>query len=85
MRVVVEPVEETLAHVLVDEGVVDDVVAPLLELCGIGQFAVDEQIGHLEVARLLGELLDRVTAVPEDSGLAVEFGDGALGGSGGAE
>ena len=44
---------------------------------GGGELAVDEQVGDLEVGRLLGQLLDRVAAVAQDAGLAVELGDGA--------
>ncbi len=77
--VVVEALHEPLPHVLVDERVVRDVIAPLLELGGVGELAEDEEVGHLEVARVLGELLDRITAVAQDAGLAVELGDRALG------
>ena len=58
--VVVEALQEPLAHVLVDVGVIRDVVRPLVELVGGGQLAEDQQVGHLEVGGLLGELLDRV-------------------------
>ena len=44
--------------------------------CGLRrQLAVDEQVGDLEVGRLLGELLDRVAAVLEDALVAVDVGD----------
>ena len=39
------------------------------------QLAVDEQVGDLEVGRLLGELLDRVAAVLEDALVAVDVRD----------
>ena len=78
--VVVEPVHEALAHVLVDERVVGDVVGPLLELRLVGQLAVEDEVGDLEVRRVLGELLDRVAAVAQDAGVAVEVRDlGAAG------
>ena len=48
----------------------------------VGQLAVDQQVGDLEVGRLLGQLLDRVAAVAQDAGVAVELGDGRLGGRG---
>ena len=73
--VVVEALEEALAHVLVDERVVGDLVAPRLELRRGRQLAVEEQVGDLEVGRLLGQLLDRVAAVAQDAGVAVEVGD----------
>ena len=73
--VVAEPLEQELLDVLVDEGVVGDVEDPALEL-GLGrQLAEDEQVGDLEVARVLAQLLDRVAAVLEDPRLAVDEGD----------
>jgi hypothetical protein len=74
--VVVEALHEPLAHVLVDEGVVGDLVPPLLVLVGVGQLAVDEEVGDLEVGRVLGQLLDRVAAVAQDAGVTIELGDG---------
>jgi len=72
--VVAEGLEQVL-DVLVDESVVDDVELPALEL-GLGrELAEDEQVGDLEVARALAELLDRVAAVLEDPLLAVDEGD----------
>jgi hypothetical protein len=59
----------------VHERVDGDLADPFLELLGRRQVAVDEQIGDLEIGRLLGELLDRVAAVLEDAVLAVEVGD----------
>ena len=51
--------------------------------CGVGrQLAEDEQVGDLEVARLLAELLDRVAPVLEDPGLAVDVGDRRAAGGG---
>ena len=59
MGVVVEALQEPLADVLVNERVVRDLVAPLLEL-GLGrELAVEQQVGDLEVCRGLGQLLDR--------------------------
>ena len=46
-----------------------------LELRRGRQLAVDEQVGDLEVRRVLGELLDRVAAVLEDAVRAVEVRD----------
>ncbi len=76
MSVVVEPLEKALAHVLVDERVVRDVLGPHLVLFGGRELAVDQQVGDLEVGRLFGELLDRIAAVSEDALLAVDVGDG---------
>ena len=41
-----------------------------------GQLAVDQQVRALEVGGLLGELIDRVTAVAQDALVAVDVGDG---------
>ena len=54
-----------------------------LSSCSVGrQFAVDQQVADLDERRLLGELLDRVAAVAQDARVAVDVGDGALGGGG---
>ena len=65
--VVVEALEEPLADVLVDERVVRDLVAPGLELGSRRQLAVQQEVGHLQVGRALGQLLDRVAAVAQDA------------------
>ena len=82
VRVVVEAVDEPLAHVLVDERVAGDVALPLGQLRAVGQLTVEQQVGHLQVGALLGELLDRVAAVAQDAVVAVEVGDRALAGRG---
>ena len=51
-------------------------------LLGGRQLAVDEQVGDLEVGGLLGQLLDRVAAVAQDAGVAVDLGDRAARGRG---
>jgi hypothetical protein len=75
VRVVAEPLHELL-DVLVDEGVDGDEVIPLVQLLLRGQLAVDEQVGDLEVAGLLGQLLDRVAAVLQDALVAIDVGNG---------
>ena len=72
--VVAEALDELL-DVLVDEGVVGDLVDPLVQLVLRGQLAVDQEVGDLEVGRLLAQLVDRVAAVLEHPGLAVDVGD----------
>ena len=74
MRVVAEALHEA-ADVLVHERVDRDLVRPLVELLLVRQLAVDQEIRHLEVRRVLGELLDRIPAVLQDAGLAVQIGD----------
>src|SRR5262249_40692587 len=68
--------------VLVAVGVVGDVEAPAVELRLRRQLAEDQQVGDLEKARALAELLDRVAAVFEDSRLAVDEGDRRAAGGG---
>ena len=75
MGVVVEAVDEPLAHVLVDVRVMGDLVTPRRELLSGRQLAVQQQVRHLEIGRLLGELLDRVAAITQNSGAAIEVGD----------
>ena len=77
--VVAEALDELL-DVLVDEGVVGDLEDPLVELLAGGQLAVDEEVGDLEVAGVLAELLDRIAAVLQHAGLAVDVGDRAAAG-----
>ena len=74
--VVVEAAEEVLLR-LVHHRVMRDLVLEIRELRLVGQLAVDQQVGHLEEARLLGQLLDRVAAVEQDALVAVDEGDGA--------
>jgi hypothetical protein len=78
--VVAEALDELL-DVLVHEGVVGDVVDPPFELLLGGELAEDEQVGHLEIGRLLAQLLDRNPPVLEDPRLAVDVGDRRAAGS----
>ena len=70
VSVVVEPIQEFLDG-LVDKRMVRDVVGPLIELRAIGQFTVQNQIGGLEVSAFLGQLLDGISAVPQDAFVTV--------------
>ena len=83
--VVVETFEESLAHVLVNEGVIRDVLSPLIGLLLVRQLTVEEQVGHFEVGRLLGQLLDGVSAIAQDAGVTIEVGHRAFGGRRGHE
>ena len=78
VRITREPVEEPL-EILVQESVPLDLGGERLKLLGRREFAVDQQVAHLDEVRLLGELLDRVSAVAQDAGIPVDVGDGALG------
>ena len=72
------------AEVLVQEAVAGDAPLEALEGGGVGQLAVDEQIGDLQEGGGLGQLVDGVAAVAQDPGPAVDVGDvrGARGGVG---
>ena len=76
MRVVVEPLHELL-EVLVDPGVVGDVVDPLVHLGERRQLAVEHQVGDLEVVGAVRQLLDGVAAIAQDAAVAVDLGDAA--------
>src|SRR5918994_3467965 len=76
VRVVTEAVHEVL-DVLVDVGVMGDLIGPLIELVLGWEPAVDEQIGHLEVRRMLAELLDGDAPMLQDPLLPINVGDGA--------
>jgi hypothetical protein len=79
VRVVVKAVEETQQR-LVQHRVIADRAVVLLELRRARQLAVHQQVCDLEKARLRGELLDRVTTVQQDAGVAVDERDLALAG-----
>ena len=64
--------------VRVDKSVRQDLVLEHSQLLRGGQRAVDEQIGRLEVGRVLRELLDRVPTVAQDAGVAIDVRDLAL-------
>jgi hypothetical protein len=84
MRVVVEAAQEVLQR-LMHHRVMGDFVVERGEFGLRGQFAVHQQVGHLEEAGLLGQLLDRVAAIQQHAGLAIDVGDGGLAGRGRGE
>jgi hypothetical protein len=69
-----EAVEEA-PHLLADERVFPDLVGEAGEFALARQLAVDQEVRDLEERRLLGELVDRVTAVTEDALVAVDVRD----------
>lgn len=81
VRVAREAAVEVL-DVLVQQGVLRDVVLEDGELVDGRQLTVDQQVRHLKEGGALGQLLDRVAAVAEDARLAVEVGDGGFIGGG---
>lgn len=73
------PVE--VLDVLVQQGVLRDFVLEGGELVDVRKLTVDQQVRHLKEGGTLGQLLDRVAAVPKDALLTVEIGDrGFIGG-----
>src|SRR5437879_644657 len=68
---------DQLLDVFVKQGVMRDRVHPLAVLGRIGQLAMYQEIGDLEEATALGQLLDGIAAVAENAPLAVDEGDRA--------
>ena len=64
-------------HVFVQHRVAAELVAEVFQLGRRRQFAVDQQVGDFDEIAIGGQLLDRVAAVAQDAGLAVEERDGA--------
>ena len=64
MRVVMEAVQKVLER-LVHHRVMRDFVLERGELVRRRQLAVDQEVGDFEKARLLGQLLDRITAIEQ--------------------
>ena len=65
-------------ELLVQHGVAADRVAELVELCLARQLAIEQQIGDLHEARLLGELIDRIAAMEEHAFIAVGHAAGVV-------
>src|SRR5665811_2188188 len=81
MRVVAKAQHER-PKVFVHERVKRDFVDPFFMLFAGRKFAVDQEVCHLQKCGMLGELLNGVAAVFEDSFVAVDEGNGAATGSG---
>ncbi len=81
VRVVAESLEE-LRDALVHVGVDPDVLFPSRELRGRWELALEQQVRDLEEPGGPGELLDRIPAIAEDPGVAVDVGDRAPAGRG---
>ena len=76
VRVVAEAVQEG-AECLVHHRVVGDFVLELVELRGVRQLAVHQQVADFQEIGVLGQLLDRIAAIHQDAGVAVDVGDRA--------
>src|SRR6185369_8589117 len=77
MGVIVKTIDDFL-DVFVDECVVSDVFGPAFELSSRRQLTIKEQISDFEIRALLSQLLDRITAILQDSLVAVDESDTAL-------
>src|SRR5205085_5016487 len=77
--VVVSEAVEKLRHVRVHVRVHANLFLPRLELLTSWQLALEKEPRGLEEARVLGELLDRIAAVAENAGVAVDICDAASG------
>src|SRR5262249_14145859 len=66
MSVVVKSVDDLL-DALVDEGVIGNVFGPTLELSRRRQLTIQKEVSDFEISALLCKLLDRITAILENS------------------
>jgi hypothetical protein len=71
-----EALEEVL-HVLVQQRMPREVLAPVAELRLVRKFAVDEQVSRLDEGRAFGELFDGDAAITQDALVAVDERDRA--------
>jgi hypothetical protein len=77
VSVAAEALEEAV-ELGVQHRVVGDVAFELAEFVGGRQLAVQQQVADFQEARLLGQLVDRIAAVQQNAGVAVDIGDLAL-------
>ncbi len=77
MGVIAKPIHE-LANVFVQEGMGHHFLDPIVELRATREFALEQQIGHLQKRGLLRQCLNGIPAVIENPGLAVDEGDGTF-------
>src|SRR5690606_3927864 len=69
-------------HVLVQHRVVANVLAKSIGLLACGQLPIHQQVSRLEKIAVLGERLDRVAAVTEDTFFTIEERDRAASAAG---
>ena len=74
MGVAAKTLEEA-GHLLVHHRVVDHAMVKVLLLRRGRKLPVEQEIAGLEEVAVLGELLDRIAAVLEHAGVAVDIGD----------
>ena len=81
MRVVAETVDKLL-DVFMQQGVVLDIVHPLVELRPIGKIAIEDQVRRFEIGALLRQLLDGIAPIVQDSPVPIYKRDLAAAGGG---
>ncbi len=81
MRVVAETFHEFLGGFM-EHGVVGNLVDPVFQLARVRQFPEQEQIGHFKISAVLGENFDGISAIAQDSAIAVDIGNCAAAGCG---
>ncbi len=84
MGVAAETLEEP-RHLLVNHGVMDHAIVEVLLLLRGRKLSVKQEIAGLQEVAMFGELLDRIAAVFQDAGIAVDIGDFRLAGAGRGE
>ena len=84
MGVAAETLEEP-RHLLVHHGVVDHAVVEVLLLRLGRQLAIEQQIAGLEEVAAFRQLLDRIAAVFQNAGVAIDIGDLGFAGGGRGE
>ena len=77
MRVPPEPLVK-LVHLRMEHGVVGDVVLELALLVRVGKVPVEQEVTDLHEVGVRGEIHDRVAAIEQDPGIAVDEGDRRL-------
>ena len=84
MRVATKTLEEA-RHLLVHHRVALDAVFEVRGVLRRRQLAVQQEVTGLEKGPVLGDLLDRVAAIEQHAGIAVDVGDGGFTARGGGK
>src|SRR5208283_3309250 len=74
MRVAPKALEEP-RHLLMHHSMMRYAIIEILLLRRARQLAIQQQIADLEIIRMFGELIDRVAAMQQHAGVAVDIGD----------
>ena len=70
-----ETIDETLTHILVNHGVVRDVVGPRVEFVCSREFTLQQEVGNFKEVALFCKLFNGVSAVTQNACVAIEVGD----------